>query len=359
MTAPIFLPLRPPLVGGSLLSHHMVEVHRRPFRIRSDMVCGGGIQRRMATMPGMMAIAAAIPQPAGVPTPNSNATTATVTIQEEIVQTLRCSNVMARSSLAGAAHAVQDSTPGICELCTSVRTVTIAKQHDGVMRSISSLFLTVALIVGAQAAAAEDLAKYRVFALESSLASVMAASGARASDVRTLHDRPARIQELEWRAPYASRAETGVDPVRAMTFSFYNDSLYLVIVNYDRDRTEGLTNQDIIESISTTYGAPVLATARTRGTPPAEAAADSVVLAQWETADSRLTLVRGSYMPDYQLILISKSLSALARTAVRESVKLDAIEAPSRAAEQRKKEAGDAAVALHKARVANKAAFRP
>ena len=145
------------------------------------------------------------------------------------------------------------------------------------------------------------------------------------------------------------------DPVRSIAFSFYNDALYQIIVNYDRDRTAGLTNTDVIESISATYGVPVLATAKTRTSAPAEAAIDSSVLARWDTADSQLTLLRGSYMPDYQLILISKSLGTRARTAIRDAVRLDASEAPGREAEQRKKEAG----ALDKARVANKAAFKP
>lgn len=208
-------------------------------------------------------------------------------------------------------------------------------------------------------ASAQDLSRYRAYALESNLASVIAASGARAEAAKTPHMRPARIDELEWRAPYVSSSVTTADPVRSIAFSFYNDSLYQVIVNYDRYRTEGLTNDDVIESISAAYGVPVLATAKTRTTAPPEASADSFVLARWDTADSQLTLLRGSYMPDYQLILISKSLSMRARTAIRDAVKLDANEAPSREAEQRKIEAGAAAVALDKARVTNKAAFRP
>ena len=82
-------------------------------------------------------------------------------------------------------------------------------------------------------------------------------------------------------------------------------------------------------------------------------------MARWENADSLLTLLRGSYRPEFQLILVSKSLNARARTAVREAVRLYAIEAPRREAEQRKKEAGDATAARDKARSANKAAFRP
>ena len=221
----------------------------------------------------------------------------------------------------------------------------------------------VAIVVGiialtGQPIFAQDLTRYRVYALESSLDSVVSASGARAADAKTLHERPAKIQELEWRAPYVSTA-TLVDPVREIVFAFYNDALYQVVVNYDRDRTEGLTNSDIIEALSAVYGAPTLATARTRGSPPAEAFPDSIVLARWENAQSVLTLVRGSYTPEFQLILVSKALSARARSAVREAIRLDALEAPRREAEQRRKETVDASAARDKTRIMNKAAFRP
>jgi hypothetical protein len=221
------------------------------------------------------------------------------------------------------------------------------------------LVIAVGLILGGQLAVAQDTSRYRAYVLESSLDSVVTASGARTADAKTLHERPATIQQLEWRAPYVDSRDTMADPVREISFRFYNDALYQVIVNYDRDRTEGLTNREIVESLSTAYGAPTLASARTRTIPPPEAFPDGIVLAQWENADSRLTLMRGPYTPEFQLILISKLLSARARTAVREAIKLEAIDGPRREALQRKKEAGDASAARDKTRVANKAAFRP
>jgi len=227
------------------------------------------------------------------------------------------------------------------------------------MNSTRPIVIALGLILGGQLTFAQDMSRYRAYALESSLDSVVAASGARAADAKTLHERPATIQELEWRAPYVDSRNVLADPVREISFTFYNDALYQVVVNYDRDRTEGLTNGDIVESLSAVYGAPVLAAPRPRTSPPADRFPDSVVVARWENADSLLTLLRGSYTPEYQLILVSKSLSARARTAVREAVRLDAIEAPRREAAQREKEAGEAGAARDKARIANKASFRP
>jgi len=219
--------------------------------------------------------------------------------------------------------------------------------------------IAVGLILVGQLAFAQDMSRYRAYVLESSLDSVVAASGARATDAKTLHERPAAIQQLEWRAPYVDSRNTQADPVRDILFTFYNDALYQVIVNYDRDRTEGLTNIDIVESLTAAYGAPTLSTAKTRTSPPSEAFPESIVVARWENAESLLTLIRGAHSPEYQLILVSKPLSARARSAVREAIRLDAIEAPRREAEQRKKEASDTSAALDKTRVKNKAAFRP
>ena len=226
------------------------------------------------------------------------------------------------------------------------------------MKNVRPLVIAVSLILSGQMVSAQDMSRYRVYALESSLDTVVAASGARSADAKTLHLRPANIQELQWHAPYVSSGDTRADPVREIAFTFYNDALYQVVVNYDRDRTEGLTNKDILDALSATYGVPALASARTR-TSPAEAFRDGIVLARWETAESLVTLIRGSDAPEFQLILISKPLSTRARSAIREAIRLDAIEAPRREVEQRKKEAGDAIAARDKARVVNKAAFRP
>ena len=224
------------------------------------------------------------------------------------------------------------------------------------MNSARVLFIAVVLVVTSQPGSAQDLSRYRVYVLESSLESVVAASGARAADAKTLHERPAKIQELEWRAPYASSGGELADPVRGAVFTFCNDALYQIVVSYDRDRTNGLTNSEIIESLTALYGNPVLKSANNR---PPVALPDTVVLAQWDSPASSLTLVRDAYSREFQLVLVSKALSARARTAIREAGRLDAIEAPRRELEERKKEVADAAGALDKIRTTNKAAFRP
>jgi hypothetical protein len=217
----------------------------------------------------------------------------------------------------------------------------------------------VALIFSGHLASAQDLSRYRGYVLESTVESVAATSGARVTDMKTLHERPAKIQELEWRAAYVGSGSQLADPVGKIAFTFFNDALYQVVVSYERERTEGLTNSDIIDTLTAAYGAPLVRSARTQAARPAAALSDTIVLAQWETAAASLTLVRGTYAPEFQLILMSKPLSVRARNASREAVKLDAAEEPQRKSDERKREAAAAGAAREQTRATNKAAFRP
>jgi hypothetical protein len=135
--------------------------------------------------------------------------------------------------------------------------------------------------------------------------------------------------------------------------------LYQVIVSYDRQRTAGLTNKDVIESLSATYGPAAVASAQNRLDVPSDGLAGSVVVARWQSADALVMLLRAEDGLEFQLILESKAAGASARRAIRESTRLDTLEAPRRDLERRTKEASDAEAERDKARVTNKAAFRP
>jgi hypothetical protein len=215
-----------------------------------------------------------------------------------------------------------------------------------------------AVVFSAPNVVAQSLSRYRAYALESSPTSIVKASGAREADLKTLHDRPARIQELEWRAAYVSPGKAVPDPVRSILFTFFDDQLYRMVVTYDHDRMEGLTDSDVLESVSAAYAAlPMQAQANT--TVSLDMPANTTVVAQWDDGSSMLSLVRAGYSREFQLILISKPLSARARTAAREALRLDTKEAPQRELDQRNKALADIRVAQEKARTVNKAAFKP
>jgi hypothetical protein len=92
---------------------------------------------------------------------------------------------------------------------------------------------------------------------------------------------------------------------------------------------------------------------------PQDMRADTVVVAQWDDPASVLTLTRGTYSSEYQLVLASKELSPRAHAAIKEALRLDTQEAPQRERQLRSKDAADVRAASEKARVANKAAFKP
>lgn len=227
------------------------------------------------------------------------------------------------------------------------------------MNSSYALVIAAGLVISGQLVHAQELSRYRNYVLESSVDTVVTTIGARATEVSTLHKRPATIQELQWRAPYVNPGNAAADSVRVVAFTFVDDALYQVLVTYDRERTAGLTNDDIIQSLTASYGTPVLKS-RIVGTElPSAVLDDAVALAQWSDAATSLTLLRGMYSPDFQLVLVSKVLSARARAATREAIRLDALEAPQREMEKRKQEIAEATAARDKTRVTNKAAFRP
>ena len=221
------------------------------------------------------------------------------------------------------------------------------------------LILAFVMVVSANPVAAQGGFHYREYRLGTSLASVIAISDGREADSKTIHIRPARIQTFEWRAPYMLRTGIAADPVRDVLFSFYDDQLYRVVVNYDRARTDGLTNEDVIAALSAIYGAPVRpATGTPRESLPASLRSDTIIVAQWEDASSLVLLTR-STLPLFQLSLMSKATSGLASAAIAEALRLDALEAPQRELDRRHKATADAAGAAANTRETNKGAFRP
>ena len=208
---------------------------------------------------------------------------------------------------------------------------------------------------------AQEISRYREVEMGSPLLSVAGLSGLTPADAKVIHQRPAIIQDLEWRLRSSVSGSTiQDDPVQDVVFSFYNDQLFRIVVNYDRDRTLGLTDTDLIEALSAVYGAPAVRTvAGPRASETSDKFDEDMVVARWENAESSVALLRSAYPTPVRLVLLSKRLAGLARTATAAAVRLDDREAPQREVERVQKEADAARAAQGKARSANKAAFKP
>ena len=207
----------------------------------------------------------------------------------------------------------------------------------------------------------QDRAGYRDYPLGASLASVSAITGVTATDAKAIHDRPVVRQELQWRRPYVpSTPPAPIDPAKEILFSFYDDQLTRMVVDYDPAQTAGLTDADVTEAISSQYGPVSKPGAKASRTLPSRLETESgTVVARWGDADVAVALLRTSYASGFRLIVTSPRLEALAQAAEVKAQRLDLVEGPRRERDRQKKEAADAQTLLEQQRLANKATFRP
>lgn len=219
------------------------------------------------------------------------------------------------------------------------------------------LLLGVGFFFRLQAASpANDLSKYRGFQFGTSLSAVAKQAEVDLSQVKVVHSRPALMQEFEWH-PQNREVSSQAEAVQSMIFSFYAGELFRIEVDYDRYATEGMTAEDFIEAISSTYGTATKPEAPAK---VAEIYGDSQeILAQWQDPQYRFELDRYSYGPTFKLVGVSKKLDAPAQAADLEAKRLDDQEAPQRNAARLASEAGAAKAKLDNARLVNKPKFRP
>jgi len=207
---------------------------------------------------------------------------------------------------------------------------------------------------------AQDLSSYRNFHFGMNLAAVAERADLEASDARLICQRPAVIQELEWRSQSSYSPSAQTDPVRGIRFNFYNGELFRILVTYDQVRTEGLTDDDLIEGISAKYGTP----ARPASTISVYSSSylyseDEQVIARWEDSQYSFNLFRLSYRFVPGMLVFSKRLDPLAQAAIVEANRLDAQEAPQREIDRQRKQDEEDRAAGQKVRPANKSNFRP
>jgi hypothetical protein len=219
---------------------------------------------------------------------------------------------------------------------------------------MTNLVLTLALT--SAVVWADDLSRYRDFRLGADVATITKQTNTQPSQVKTIHKRPALMQELEWdrRALGSSSTET----VRDVVFSFYEGRLFRISATYDRYQIAGLTTADMVDAISLKYGAAQIPLVQAK---PAEGAYGDreQILAEWQDSEYRFDLIQSSYGPTFKLVGVSKALEASAQAAAAEAKRLDAQEAPQREAARVASENAEAKASLEKARLENKPKFRP
>jgi len=152
----------------------------------------------------------------------------------------------------------------------------------------------------------QDLSRYREFQFGMNLIAVAKQADVKPSEAKVIHQRPAVIQELEWRPQRSLASSPQADPVREVLFSFYNGELFRMLVNYDQHKTEGLTDDDMVEAISAKYG---IATRPDAKIMLLLASSFHVyndsekVIARWEDSEYSFNLFRSSYQPTFGMLV--------------------------------------------------------
>lgn len=226
---------------------------------------------------------------------------------------------------------------------------------------------TLGIALAAPAVNAQDLSSYREFKLGAGLATVAKQVRMKPAQAQTIHQRPALIQELEWEALISYGSAPRTDSVKGILFSFYNGELFRLVVTYDAERTEGLTAEDLIESISAKYGTAtrpateiILSSTRLYGEGEKSISGRSEkVIARWEDQQYSFNLFQPPYRNTFGLVVYGKRLDDLAQAAVVEATRLDVQEAPQRETARQDKKDAENRVKQEKARRENKKPFRP
>jgi len=224
------------------------------------------------------------------------------------------------------------------------------------MKTIRTSILCFAvLLLSAPLLRAQDLSKYRHFTVGMSLTKVLERTGQKTADVKLIHGRPALVQEVTWWPPSLPGISYQSDTVEQILFSFYNGELYKMSVTYDQTATEGLTEQDMVKSISAKYGPATIVAVEIDSAKSDAYVVKQTPVASWEDAQYSFNLTRSAFTDHLGLIIYSKRVNAVAELAIAEAVKIEEQEGPNREAERQKKQTDD----LEAARQKNRKIFRP
>ena len=224
------------------------------------------------------------------------------------------------------------------------------------MKSIrSSILCLSALLLAAPMLRAQDFSKYRGFSVGTSLATVLKHTDKKLTDVNVTHAGRPLFQEVTWWPPNIPGTSFLADSVEQILFSFYNGALFKISVTYDRPSTEGLTEEDMVKSISAKYGPATIVPQEIDSATSDQYNSRQKPVATWEDAQYSFTLVRSSFGDALGLVAFSKRANAQAEFAIAEAVKLDEQEGPKRDAERQKKQMDDLEVMRQK----NQKSFRP
>jgi hypothetical protein len=213
----------------------------------------------------------------------------------------------------------------------------------------------------ASLAGAQTRAHYRTYQMGDDLLTV--SRGVPSAPVTLAPGRPGSVQDLTWRAQYVRRGVArSDDSVAQLVFSFYEDQLFRIVIDYAPDRTEGMTEADMVAAVSEVYGPPTRRTRPTGQTGVQPQRLEDTVIAEWATSAHHVSLLTVSGLTvngqaGFRMIVASVPLEALARAAGARDAPADSQDRASTEAGRRHADAEKAAPARETTRRANIASF--
>ena len=226
------------------------------------------------------------------------------------------------------------------------------------MKMMRNLAITLFLILlSASVIHGQDLSKYRNLSFGMSLAELSKQVDSQPLQTRLIHSRPAVILEMTWWPKGTSSASpVQAEPVWQVLFTFYNGELCRILATYDRQATQGLTAEDMVQAISAQYGTAVSPIAEISFPTNELYRSTEKVIARWEDSQYSINLFHSSLLNTFGLVMFSKRLDPLARAATIESIKLEAQEDDAqKEIERRGKETDNLGLSRQK----NRKTFRP
>ena len=214
------------------------------------------------------------------------------------------------------------------------------------------------LVISSSVTVAQDLSRYREFHLGMSVNAVAQQAGI-TPDAGLIDQRPGLTQELVWQPPRGVSSSPPGDSLRKVVFGFYNGELFRIVVNYDWDKTEGLTVDDMIDALSVMYGPATLPATEINASLLRVATESDGIVAHWGDPQYSVNLFRPFHASTFGLVVFSKRLDALARAASVDTIRRDEQDAPRRAIDRRQKQEDEDHARQEKVRQVNKATFRP
>lgn len=172
------------------------------------------------------------------------------------------------------------------------------------------------LATSATPTAAQGRSQYRTYAMGDSLQTISRQIGQPVIDATATPAVAGGVQELRWHA--RSVRDGGAppgDPVDRLVFSFYEHRLFRIVIDYAPDRTEGMTEADMVAAVSALYGSPRRRTLATTEEPRAPARPVETVIAQWITGDQSVVLLALQGRTAFRVIVVSSGLQTLARAS--------------------------------------------